>query len=103
MASFLAHVDAGVECADGPDGRHPREHKSPALGPGCEVLRVSEDICSRVDLSPADGFTDGQGEDSGQDEADVAHDTGGLDFGHDARAEDGDEAVDDDAGDVSAV
>lgn len=64
---------------------------------------MSKDIRSRVDLSPADGFTDGQSEDCGEDKADVAHDTGGLDLGHDARAEDGDKAVDDHAGDVGAV
>lgn len=103
MGSFLAHVHTGIERSDRPDGRQPREHEAPTCRPSGVVLDMTEDVAAGVDGRIVVGFTNGECNDGGQDEADVDVYAGRLDLGHDPAEERRDESVADHAGGVGSV
>ncbi|KAG7825528.1 hypothetical protein KL909_000760 [Ogataea angusta] len=77
VSCLLGHVDAGIERADGPDGRHERETELPPDGPVGVVLHGAEDELAVVEAG-VDGGSDGQRDQKQHDDARVAHHRRGL-------------------------
>ena len=77
-------MDAGVEAADGPDGRKPGQHKCPARGPSSEIFGLGKDVMGIVAFA-AEVLAHRKSNNGCGDEDEIHDYEDGLKLAHDLR------------------